>query len=512
MGRDRIAALVRLRAVADEVAEAPELVRLLGRHGLEHGLEGVPVTVDIGDDGDAVAQGRHDNPRGRGLVRRRSLALADEGARRPPPAAARRLSVLLAGAAARSAARYSSVGRLLFFLAVAVQLAVLAVLALLGRRLARGFALGEIGAGVMIGVAASLFVTLATLPVGLASLWWDQRYGITKQEYWGFVLGQWSGVLAQTATVAIVLAVVMSLARRFPRGWWAIVAPLFVAVGAVFVVVRALLAPIGTHQSAIPRSRRSSSGWSSGRVPHTKVRVDKVSNETRAVNGETTGVGPTTVVVLWDTLFKSHLSDPAIEFVTRTRARPRCPPSCSEGPRLGSSFHCSADLPARLGDAPPRRLASSGGCAVRPARCVRAQPAGDSARERRFAPLRVRGRLDGSAGDARPGRRPRGVPQLHADRPGPAEPARVVIRLARHPPNGDPADRDDGRAWETRSSDFGSVSGRFLIPSRDDHFDHESSIASNNSRMNRFDMFTRATTTPGTSPLRPRGRCGQRST
>ena len=215
------------------------------------------------------------------------------------------------------AARYTSVGRLLFFLGVGVQLAVLAVLAVLGRRLARGFALGEIGAGVMIGVAASLFVTLATLPVGLAGLWWDRRYGISKQEYWSYVLGQWGGVLAQTATVAIVLTVVMSLARRFPRGWWAIVAPLFVAVGAVFVVVGALLAPIGTHPIRDPRIApvverlKQREG-----VPHTKVRVDTVSNETRDVNGETTGIGPTTVVILWDTLFKSHLSNPAIEFVT----------------------------------------------------------------------------------------------------------------------------------------------------------------------------------------------------
>src|SRR5437868_4855733 len=145
------------------------------------------------------------------------------------------------------AARYSSVGRLLFFLGVAVQIVVLASLAMLGRRLARGFALGEIGTGVMIGVAASLFVTLARLPVGLASLWWDRRYGISKQEYWSYVLGQWGGVFARAATVAIVLAVVMSLARRFPHCWWAIVAPLFVVVGAVFVVVGSLLAPIGTH-------------------------------------------------------------------------------------------------------------------------------------------------------------------------------------------------------------------------------------------------------------------------
>ena len=214
------------------------------------------------------------------------------------------------------AARYSSVGRLLFLLGAFVQLVVLGVLALLGRRLARGFWLGEIGAGVMIGVAASLFVTLATLPVGLAGLWWDRRYGISKQEYWSYVLGQWGGILAQTATVAIVVVVVMSLARRFPRAWWAIMAPIFVLVGAVFLVVGALLAPIGTHPirdrqvAAVVERLKQREG-----VPRTKIRVDKVSDETREINGETTGVGPTTVVILWNTLFRSHLSDRAIEFV-----------------------------------------------------------------------------------------------------------------------------------------------------------------------------------------------------
>jgi STE24 endopeptidase len=226
-------------------------------------------------------------------------------------------SAFFSSAQLHRAARYSSVGRLLFFLAVAVQLAVLAVLALLGRRLARGFAFGEIGAGVMIGVAASLFVTLATLPVGLAGLWWDRRYGISKQDYWSYVLGLWGGVLSRTATVAIVLAVVMLLAKRFPRGWWAIVAPLFVAVGAIFVVVGALLAPIGTHPIRDPRVAPAVERLKQREgVPHTKVRVDNVSSETRNVNGKTTGIGPTTVVILWDTLFKSHLSVRAIEFVT----------------------------------------------------------------------------------------------------------------------------------------------------------------------------------------------------
>jgi len=215
------------------------------------------------------------------------------------------------------AARYSSVGRLLFLLGVGVQLAVLGLLAGFGRRIARGFALGEVGAGVMIGVAASLFLTLATLPVGLLDLWWNRRYGISKQHYWSFVLGQWGGILARTATVAIVLAVVMSLARRFPRSWWAIVAPLFVAIGAVFVVVGSLLAPIGTHRLRDPQVAPAIERLKQRQgVLHTKIRVDDVNDETRAVNAETIGLGPTTVVILWDTLFKSHLSNRAIEFVT----------------------------------------------------------------------------------------------------------------------------------------------------------------------------------------------------
>src|SRR4029453_2544788 len=130
--------------------------------------------------------------------------------------------------------------------------------------------------------------------------------------------------------------------------WWAIVAPLFVVVGAVFVVVGALLAPIGTHPirdpgiSPVVERLKQREG-----VPHTEIRVDKVSDETRAVNGETTGVGPTTVVILWDTLFKSHLSDPAIEFVTahypRHVARRRAGAAVCLGPRSCRS-PCSSCL------------------------------------------------------------------------------------------------------------------------------------------------------------------------
>jgi STE24 endopeptidase len=215
------------------------------------------------------------------------------------------------------AARYDSVGRLLFLLSVAVELVVLALLALLGRQLARGFALGEIGSGVMIGVAATLFVWIALLPIGIVGQWWDRRYRISKQSYGSFVVQQATALGVRVAVAAIVLTILMLLARRFRRHWWAIAAPLFTCVGVVFVVVGALLAPVGTHPirqpqvaAAVARLERRE------HVEGTRVRVQKVSDETRAVNAESVGFGATRVVVLWDTLFRSHLSGRAIAFVS----------------------------------------------------------------------------------------------------------------------------------------------------------------------------------------------------
>jgi STE24 endopeptidase len=187
---------------------------------------------------------------------------------------------------------------------------------LLGRRVAGGFALGEIGSGVMIGVAASLFVWTATLPLAILDQWWDRRYRVSRQSYESFVGEQATGLAVQVALVAIVLAILMLLARRFRRGWWVAAAPFFVAVGAVFIVVLALIAPLGTHPIRHPQVAAAVERLKAREdVRGTKVRVEKVSDDTPAVNAMTIGVGPTTVVILWDTLFRSRLSNRAIEFV-----------------------------------------------------------------------------------------------------------------------------------------------------------------------------------------------------
>jgi STE24 endopeptidase len=225
-------------------------------------------------------------------------------------------AAFFSGAERRRADHYDSVATLLYLLGIGVQLAILGVLALLGRQLARGFALGQIGAGVMIAVAANLFVWVGALPIAIVGQWWDRRYGISKRDYWTFVGEQALGLAVQTATVATVLAIVMLIARWLQRRWWVVVAPLFVAVGAALVVLFAVIAAAAAHKLHEPRVAPAIARLAEHEgVADTKIRVQDVSDDTRAVNAQTTGLGPTTVVVLWNTLFKSQLSNRAIEFV-----------------------------------------------------------------------------------------------------------------------------------------------------------------------------------------------------
>src|SRR5919199_253338 len=74
-------AFVRPWAVADEIAETPQLVRLVGGDRGEDRVESVLVTVHVRDDGDPLAQGWDLSARRRGVAPLRSAPLAPERAR-----------------------------------------------------------------------------------------------------------------------------------------------------------------------------------------------------------------------------------------------------------------------------------------------------------------------------------------------------------------------------------------------------------------------------------------------
>ena len=214
------------------------------------------------------------------------------------------------------AARYERFGRLDCGIGTVVELAVLAVLALLGPRIASGFALGRVGTGVMVGAVATLMLWLVGLPFGFGELWWNRRYGLSRRGYGEWLLEQWPSLLGQVVGLTILLTILMLLAGWLRRYWWLVAGPLLVVIGAALVFVLAYFARVGTHpirNDAVAADVRQLAGIEG--VPKTTVRVEKVSDDTRAVNAEATGFGPSTTVVLWDTLFDGRFSRRAIDVV-----------------------------------------------------------------------------------------------------------------------------------------------------------------------------------------------------
>jgi STE24 endopeptidase len=201
--------------------------------------------------------------------------------------------------------------------ATLVQLAVLFALSRLGRRIAGGFALGRIGTGVMVGAVVTTALWLAGLPFGLAQLWWERRYGQSTRGYASWLLEQWPSVIGQVIGLTILLTLLLLLAGRFRRHWWALAAPIVLGVAAAFALLQPLLASVGTHGVRNPRlaadirmlERKDG-------ISGTPVRVEKTSGESPAVNAETLGYGPTTRVILWDTLLDGRFDRGEVRFVT----------------------------------------------------------------------------------------------------------------------------------------------------------------------------------------------------
>src|SRR6266516_3559015 len=189
----------------------------------------------------------------------------------------------------RRTADFAGALRIEWLIATLVQLAALAGLALLGRRIARGFELGRVGTGVMVGAVVTTALWLVGLPFGFFELWWQHRYGLSRESYGSWLFAQWPAVLGQVVGLTILLTLLLLLAGWFRRNWWAAAAPLVIAIGALFAFVAPLLASIGTHD---------------------------VSDKTPAVNAETLGYGPTTRVILWDTLLNGRFDRGEVRFVT----------------------------------------------------------------------------------------------------------------------------------------------------------------------------------------------------
>jgi STE24 endopeptidase len=179
-----------------------------------------------------------------------------------------------------------------------------------GARLARESAAGRVGTGMLLGMLGLGIVWLVELPFGLAAVWWGRRYGTTEAGYLEWLLGDWLELGAAFLSISFALVVVMALAGWLGERWWLPGAAVFVGVAALFLFVSPWLATTNELDDralvAAARSYEREQG-----LPEIPVLVEEVSGTTSQANAYATGVGPSRVVVLWDTLLDGRFTDGA---------------------------------------------------------------------------------------------------------------------------------------------------------------------------------------------------------
>jgi len=218
--------------------------------------------------------------------------------------------------ALRRSARYDGLLRWLWVGGTLATLATLTVFAMLGPRLARAWELGRVGKGVMVGAVTTLGTWAIGLPFGAVALWWGRRYGLEHQGYLSWALEQWPGLLGQVVGLTIALTILLLLAGRFGRRWWLVAAPLFVGLGALFLLVLPYVETLGTRPPHdTPAAARIRELARKEGVGGTPVRIEKVSDQTSAANAMATGIGPSARVFVWDTFLDGRYSTHELEVV-----------------------------------------------------------------------------------------------------------------------------------------------------------------------------------------------------
>jgi Zn-dependent protease with chaperone function len=200
-------------------------------------------------------------------------------------------------------------------LAEATLVVVLVLYARRGQRLIRESAAGRIGTGMLLAMLGFAVVWLAEIPFGLLALWWQRRYDISHQGYLPWLFQSFLGLGTEFVFLCLAFAIAMALAGVMRRWWWAVAAPIFVALGLLFSFVGPYLLPDTSpvhdpRLAAEARALERSEG-----VGQARLEVEDVHRFTTAPNAEAAGFGPSSTVILWDTLLDDGFSRREIRLV-----------------------------------------------------------------------------------------------------------------------------------------------------------------------------------------------------
>jgi STE24 endopeptidase len=199
---------------------------------------------------------------------------------------------------------------------VLAELVALGVLARVLPSRARAIGLGRIGSAVIVGMVLLAALWAVALPFGVADLWWQHHWGLGPFDVGSWLLQQRVslGGTAVFGLAAIVL--VVGFAGRLGR-WWPLAAwPVVVGVVTLFVFLSGYLEAAGTSplphrwmRADVARLERVEG------VEGTPVRVEDVTSFTTQANAFTVGFGPSTHVVVWNTLLDGRFSRQQIDVV-----------------------------------------------------------------------------------------------------------------------------------------------------------------------------------------------------
>ena len=189
----------------------------------------------------------------------------------------------------------------------------LVVAAALGLTRAGGRLVSACGGGwlrqVLLGAPALALVgRLVTLPLDVRTERVLREYGLSTQDWGQWALDAVKEIAVAGGVAALLLAVVVALARRLPRTWWAwsagAVAGLVAAGSFAYPLV---VEPLFNDFTPLPAGELREDLLALARqdgVPVRDVLVADASRRTTALNAYVSGFGSTRRVVLYDTLVR----------------------------------------------------------------------------------------------------------------------------------------------------------------------------------------------------------------
>jgi STE24 endopeptidase len=214
------------------------------------------------------------------------------------------------------AERYERFVRIDIALSLVATIVALLVLVRRAPRLARGTGLGPIGGGMIVGMITLAVVWAANLPFAVAVRWWEERYGLAQGSWVDWLIEPWAQLGGEVVFVMLQIAIVMLFARRYPRHWWLPVTPIFLGLATLALFVSPYLFAFSVNPPKSPQLRQDVQTLERREgISGTPVDVEKVSNLTTQANAFAAGLGPTTRVVIWDTLLDGRFDRGEVRFV-----------------------------------------------------------------------------------------------------------------------------------------------------------------------------------------------------